>query len=407
MLLHSARDIFVPEPPDKAGVAVSGGGDSMALLHLYAHLAKSEGFQVEAVTVDHGLRPAAAGEAALVARFCAQHNIPHQTLHWDGWDGTGNLMAAARDARYRLIADWAKARKIAGVVLGHTKDDLAENFLIRLARKSGPDGLAAMDARFDRYGMQWARPLWQQSRADLREYLRRHDVGWVEDPTNADDAFERTRARRALETLAELGITTDVLKSVSVSMRKASDALHHYARIESRRYIAQEQGDLVLRLGMTGPLPSEVKRRLWRASVQWINGADHPPRHVALTEVIDGLTGDGIATVGGCVISRKGDIWRVTREYQAVHDVVGTTVDVWDGRWVLDGPHAPELQVRALGEGIRECPNWRETGLPRRSLIATPAIWRGDMIVAAPVAGFANGWTAQIVADFHEHAFAH
>lgn len=406
ILRHVARVVLPQSAPPKIAVAVSGGGDSMALLHLYAHLAH-EGCQVEAVTLDHGLRPAAVDEAAFVADFCARQNIPHQTLHWDGWDGAGNLMAAARVARYRLIAEWARARGIGFVVLGHTKDDVAENFLIRLARKSGPDGLAAMDVQFERDGVQWARPLWQQSRADLRDYLRRHDVDWIDDPTNDDDAFERVRVRKALVILDELGVSADVLASVSGSMRGARDALHHYARIEARRYGVQEQGDLVLRLGMTGPLPAEIKRRLWNAALRWVNGAAYPPRNSALVEAVAGLTQDGNATVGGCLITRKGDDWRVTREYQMVRNIVCKSTEVWDGRWVLDGPHGPDFEIRALGEGIRDCPDWRDTGLPRTSLIATPAIWHKQTLVGAPVAGLANGWSAQIVADFHEHAFAH
>lgn len=406
-LLHAARTVFSDKSLARIGVAVSGGGDSMALLHLYARLARAEGFQVEAVTVNHGLRPAAADEAAVVAAFCAANDIPHVTLAWDNWDQSGNLMAAARAARYRLIAEWALTRGLDGVVLGHTRDDLAENFLIRLARKAGTDGLAKMDTRFVRHGVQWARPLSGQTRADLRSYLERQDVAWVEDPTNEDEAFDRTRARQALKELAPLGIDADVLASVSGSMRRASDALRQYTRIESRRYIVQDQSDLVLRLGLTGPLPSEIKRRLWAAAIQWVNGADYPPRQAAFLDVIRGLTSDGTVTVAGCLITRKGDDWRVTRELQAVQDTVSRTDDLWDGRWRFDGPHAPDLQLRPLAEGIKDCPEWRETGIPRTTLIATPAVWQNETLVAAPMAGLANNWSAQIVADFHSSAFAH
>ena len=407
MLLDAARFAFADAFVPRIGIAVSGGGDSMALLHLYAHLAQRLGFQIFAVTVDHGLRPEAADEAVFVAEFCAARGISHHVLRWTDWDKTGNLMAAARDARYRLIAKWAAEQGIAHVVLGHTTDDVAENFLIRLARKSGPDGLAVMDARFHRHGIAWARPLSQQSRANLRGYLQRHGVAWVDDPTNDDPSYDRTRARRTLETLAPLGISTDVLTTVSTTMGRARDALNHYAQIEARRYVVQGQGDLVLRLGLTGPLPDETKRRLWLAAVKWINGADHPPRQAAFFEVIHGLTSDGTVTVGGCLITRNGDNWRVTRELKAVQEKTCTTSDIWDGRWRLDGPHTPGLQVRALGEGIRDCPEWRDTGLPRASLMATPAVWHGDALIAAPMARLTAGWTAQIVSDFHSSAFAH
>ncbi|MEO0929993.1 MAG: tRNA lysidine(34) synthetase TilS [Pseudomonadota bacterium] len=406
-LLNAARAALSQQRFGKIGIAVSGGGDSMSVLHVLSRVAHEGGFAVEAATVDHGLRDDAADEAHLVAQNCSQLGIPHTVLRWEGWDGTGNMMAAARDARYRLVAEWASIRGVHAVALGHTADDIAENFLIRLSRKAGPDGLAAMKARFDRDGMTWIRPFLDQSRVDLRAYLQRHGVSWVDDPTNEDARFDRTQVRKALPTLGALGISADVLHSVSLSMQSARDALDHYANIEARRYVRQQDGDLVLRLGLTGPLPSEIKRRLWRACVPWISGADYAPRHDALFTLIDGMATDGSGTVGGCLITRKGDDWRITREYQAVRALREKTTALWDGRWAVDGPHEDKYEVRALGEAIQECPDWRESDLPRSSLIATPAIWRGDTLIAAPLAGQSNGWTAQIVADFHLHAFAH
>lgn len=407
LLLHFTRSGFFPDSPVKVGVAVSGGSDSMALLQLYVQLSQLEGLHVEAVTIDHGLRDAAQAEAQHVAQFCNLNGIHHDVVRWSDWDGRGNTMAAARDARYRLIAEWAKSRGMDGVALGHTADDQAENFLIRLARKSGPDGLAQMAPRFFRHGIRWARPLWQQSRAELRSYLRRHGVDWVEDPSNDDGQFERSRARKVLQHLNGLGIGADALTSVSVAMRSTSNALTHYARLEARQCVAQERGDLVLTVEPAHAPPDEIVRRIWRNMLPWVSGRPYPPKHRALFETIYGLTPDGNQTVGGCLISRKGHQWRVTRELQAVRNLTVATTEIWDGRWVLDGPHAPDLQIRALGEGIRDCPDWRSMGLPRPSLVATPAVWRGDVLIAAPLAGLENGWVAQIVTDFHSAAFAH
>ncbi len=86
-----------------------------------------------------------------------------------------------------------------------------------------------------------------------------------------------------------------------------------------------------------------------------------------------------------------------------------TTDAVWDGRWYLEGPHAADLKIRALGEAVKDCPDWRETGMPRASLLSSPAVWRGDTLVAAPVAGLSNGWAAKApaVAEFTEALIAH
>ena len=158
--LASALDAVVAAAPEgEIGVAVSGGGDSMALLLLLEEAAARAGRVVAAVTVDHGLRPESGGEAAAVAALCAGRGIAHATCRWGDWDGAGNLLDRARQARRALIADWARGRGIGAVALGHTLDDQAETVVLRLARGSGVDGLAGMAAVVRAEGILWLRPL--------------------------------------------------------------------------------------------------------------------------------------------------------------------------------------------------------------------------------------------------------
>ncbi len=407
-LVHFVDTAFFEDDPDRVGVAVSGGGDSMALLHVAKCRSDLSGVPIEAVTVDHGLRAEAAEEAAMVARYCADHGIPHTTLKWEGAAAQGNVAAAARDARYRLMADWAKMRGIGGVLLGHTADDVAETFLMRLARKSGVDGLALMEVRFKRNGMRWVRPFWQQSRAELRDYLRRHDVPWVEDPTNEDETHDRPKARKALAALAPLGVTADGLKDVALNMLSARTALEHYALEEGHRIVKREGGDYLIPERPRPPIPPEIERRLWVAMIQSMSGAEYPPRKSAMDELQHSLVVGEKHTLGGCVISKEGTTIRFAREVSACGGAVpmpdAEQGVVWDGRWhVRRDPEAlaengPFL-VRALGEAIKEVPDWRDTGLPRTSLMATPAVFGGETLIAAPVAGLQNGFEARIVAD--------
>ncbi len=408
-LIHFVDTAFIDADPVRIGVAVSGGGDSMALLHVAKDWSDLSAVPIEAVTVDHGLRAEAADEAAMVARFCAEKDIPHTTLEWDGPAAGGNIAAAGRDARYRLIAEWARTRGVEGILLGHTADDVAETFLMRLARKSGVDGLSLMDTRFERHGASWSRPFWQQSRADLRDYLRRHDVPWVDDPTNEDETHERPKARKTLAALAPLGVTVDGLKDVALNMLSARTALEHYALEEGRRIVRREGGDLVIPERPRPPIPPEIERRLWVAIVQSMSGASYPPRKSAMDELQAGLLMTGKHTLGGCVITKEGGDIRFTRELAACGGAVAVwDVDesvVWDGRWrvrrVSDAPDVTaNPAVRALGEAIKDVLNWRDTGLPRRSLMATPAVFDGETLIAAPVAGLQNGFEARIVADF-------
>ncbi|MEL6958615.1 MAG: tRNA lysidine(34) synthetase TilS [Pseudomonadota bacterium] len=404
-LLHFVDTAFL-ESPDVVGVAVSGGGDSMALLFTAHRKAELAGTRVEAVTVNHGLRPEAANEAAFVARFCKARGIPHDILHWDGRAAEGNLAAAGRDARYALIADWAKGRGIGHVILGHTMDDVAETFLMRLARASGVDGLAAMDAKFERHGIQWARPFWQHSRAQLREYLQRNDVAWIDDPSNDDPTRERVKARKVLAALEPLGISVDTLKSSAHALAMARSAVASYTVEEARRLVTEDRGDIILPLRPRPPVHVEVERRLHRAAVQMIGGAAYPPRAMAMINLDVALMEQDQHTIGGCLVMKSEKEVRFTRELNACAGPIamrdpGEGV-VWDGRWRVTGPpdESAGLTVAALGDALSQVPNWREVGLPRASLMASPGVFDGDALVSAPIAGFNPAFEARIVADF-------
>lgn len=407
MLLHFIDGCFSQPLPARIGIAVSGGGDSVALLHLFARWSVQTGHPVAAVTVDHGLRPESRSEAEDVAGLCASLGIPHDILVWTGHTGDGNLPAAARDGRYHLMAAWARANGIGGIALGHTADDNAENFLMRLGRAAGLDGLAEMDSRFTRHQMRWARPLWQQSRADLRDYLLRQGIAWVEDPGNDDPHYLRTKARRILPALADLGITTESIHHSAFALRQARNALAHYTRAEAERHVTQEGGDLLIPQRLDPPVPSDVERRLIVAALQWVGSTPYPPRKIFAGALGHRLSQQQRLTLAGCLIMKRKGNYRITREYNAVKDLRSRTDAVWDTRWQLLGPHAPDLEVRALGEGLRQLPAWRDTGLPRPSLTASPAVWRGDTLVAAPLAGYNPDWSAQIVADFTSFLLSH
>ncbi len=128
-------------PGGTPGVAVSGGGDSTALLIIAVRWAGERGRGIAAATVDHGLRAESAAEAAGVAAHCARLGIPHQILRAGNLrDAGGNLSAAAREARFALLGDWARAQGLSAVLLGHTMDDQAETVMMRLARGSGAEG---------------------------------------------------------------------------------------------------------------------------------------------------------------------------------------------------------------------------------------------------------------------------
>ena len=410
-ILARVRAQFHNAPPTMLGIAVSGGGDSTALMHILSRCFEHDKVELCAATVDHGLRPESAAEAARVGAQAAELGISHDILSWRDWDGTGNLQDQARRARYSLLADWAKSKSIAVIALGHTGDDQAETVLMRLARSSGVSGLAAMPVRRTVHGITIFRPLLEVSRAALREYLRLNGMDWQEDPSNEDLQFDRVKARHALKLLAPLGVTVEALANVARNMTQAREALDWYAFLAARDMVTIVGGDIVVDLHKFRALPDEISRRLFQQALRWISGTEYPARRAALSAALDAVRYGKPATLSGCrVLCKDRHIW-IFREFNAVRRAHGSCDQIWDGRWHLYGGDATGCELRPLGQrGLMLNPKWREVGSPNAALAASPSVWRGDDLVAAPLAGLANGWTAELVGggeDFYASLLSH
>jgi tRNA(Ile)-lysidine synthase len=410
-LLAILRDFFAPGRPDRLGVAVSGGGDSTALLCLLARWRAEGGGEIEAVTVDHGLRPEAAGEARAVADLCARIGVDHTTLRWTGWDGRGNLPDRARRARQALIADWALARGIGTVALAHTRDDQAETLLLRLARGSGVDGLSAMAPRRSALGIDWVRPFLGVSRQDLRDYLLRHGIGWAEDPTNEDERHDRVRMRKALAGLAPLGLTAERLAETAGHLARARAALDAVTAGLARDACRIEAGDVLIARAAFERAPDEIQLRLLAHAIRWVTSAEYRPRFAPLSEARAALAAGRRRALAGALLSATGRTIRVTREYRAVASLAVRPGEIWDRRWRVLGPAVENAEVRALGpDGLRRLAVPRASGLPYATLAASPAVWSGGRLLAAPVAAGGNEWRAEPIFDaesFVQALFAH
>lgn len=385
-----AMDHLAPDRPTRLGIAVSGGGDSTALMHL-AH--QWCGAELHVATVNHGLRPEAGHEAEFVAQAAQALGLKHTTLHWQSWEKRGNLQDAARNARRHLLTAWAQRERLQCVLLGHTQDDQAETFLMRLARGSGVDGLAAMVPAQTADGLHWLRPLLNFSRSELRDWLRASQITWVDDPSNDDTGFDRIKARQALDTLASMGLTRARLSETAARMTDARAVLDAAAANAAHDICRFEHGDFVFDTARLDALPQDTRYRLVARAVCEISSNAYRPRLSALRKAMTTAS----ATVHGCLITRGARDLRITREANAVRDLRTPLCEWWDGRWQVlrpDDQHAaPHLCIGPLGEaGLQHCNDRTGWRLPRASLLASPAVWDGTRLIAAPLAGFAPEW---------------
>jgi tRNA(Ile)-lysidine synthase len=208
-------------------LAVSGGPDSIALMWLAARWRRAlvRGPRLIAVTVDHGLRAEAAREARDVKRLARRLELPHRTLRWAGAKPKTGLPAAARRARYRLLAQAARSHGATHILTAHTRDDQAETLLMRMLRGSGIAGLGAMARQTERDGVVLARPFLNVSKSQLVATLLKAKLGFADDPSNRDTSFTRPRLRGLMPALAAEGGDSRSLARLASRLARANAAV--------------------------------------------------------------------------------------------------------------------------------------------------------------------------------------
>lgn len=226
--VQQAKSLFAEwEHASGLVLAVSGGPNSIALMWLAARWrqALSRGPLLLAVTVDHGLRPESAREARDVKRLARALDVPHRTVRWTGEKPKSGVPAAARAARYRLLAGIARQNGASHILTAHTRDDQAETLLMRLLRGSGISGLAAMARESEREGVFIARPFLNISKSRLIATLAKANIGYADDPTNRDVNFTRPRIRSVMEGLATEGGDARNLARLASRLARANAAI--------------------------------------------------------------------------------------------------------------------------------------------------------------------------------------
>jgi tRNA(Ile)-lysidine synthase len=271
--VQQAKHLFADWKAAPAVVlAVSGGPDSLALMWLAARWRRSltRGPRLIAVTVDHGLRPEAAREARDVKRLARTLDLSHRTLRWTGTKPKTGLQAAARAARYRLLAQAARASGATHILTAHTRDDQAETLLMRMLRGSGIAGLAAMARETEREGVWLARPLLDTPKSQLVATLAKAKIAFADDPTNRDLHYIRPRLRALMPALAEEGGDSRNLARLALRLARANAAIEVLVD-GAERYLALTDRHDASRFGFDAGafagLAEEVRLRLLKRAI--------------------------------------------------------------------------------------------------------------------------------------------
>lgn len=298
------RDLAALAGPDwqrlRYGVAVSGGPDSMALLWLMAEMLPG---QIRAATVDHGLRKESAEEARMVAGFCAREHIPHDTLRPPvPIKGT---QQGARAERYRLLEEWRQSHELTHILTAHHADDQLETIVMRLNRSSGVGGLAAIRARNGCI----LRPLLAWRRAALVEIALDRDLPFVDDPSNADDRFDRARLRHALRSQTALDV--EAAARSARWLAEADEAIDW--TVEQLIGSWPDASDIAVIRDES--YPPEIFRRIVTQRLR-ANDPRLALRGASLDGVIAAMREGRRAMVGGLLIDAvrgfQGSIWRIS-----------------------------------------------------------------------------------------------
>ena len=385
----------------RLAVAVSGGADSLALALVAADWARGSGHSLTALTVDHGLRPGSAAEAATVAGWLGAAAVPHETLRWEGPKPAANRQAAARAARYRLMLDWAGRHRVVAVLLGHHREDQGETVLLRLARGSGVDGLAAMAPRLDIGAVALLRPLLDQPRGRMRATLLARGQRWIEDESNRDVRYARTAMREAAARLEAAGLGAERLAATAARLARARAALDVVTdQLLGAAATCFPGGHAEIVTGLVRAAPEEIGLRALRDLLRWVGGDAYPPRLARLEAAFAAwMAGEAVdRTLAGCRMRLSGGRLVIAREASAAAPPVTLTqaeTVVWDGRFrIAAAAGLPAgTTVGAIGSGAPDALKAMLAAVPAIARPVMPALFIGGRAVALPTLDPCQGVT--------------
>ena len=309
---------------DRVVLGVSGGPDSVVLLHLFLRLRSSRQLRMRVVHVDHRLRADSADDARHVAQLATQWQVPVEVVERDvqsecaaqGW----SLEEGARRIRYEVLRQVATRHSAHRIVVAHTADDQAETVLMRLLRGAGLTGLSGMPCARPLGSSTLIRPLLQVWREEILAYAASHCVSFRHDASNTDPRFLRNRLRAQLLPLLEQSYNPNIkalLAQLANQCRTDLEFVQSLAQRQWKRMAKFRHGEWVVRLASFRRQPEALKRQLIRVAISSFSDEGYAMEFRHWLEIASLVTDRPVGTVvdlpGGLQVERGADTLIVRR----------------------------------------------------------------------------------------------
>ena len=304
---------------ENLAVAVSGGPDSLVLAYLAKCYSIKNKITAKFFLVDHKLRPESTKEAASVKKILQKISIKCKVLSWKGKKPSRNIQSLAREARYSLLAKECKKNNIKHLLLGHHSNDLFENFLIRVVRGSGLNGLVSFNknVKYKDEDLNILRPLLNLEKNDLINISKIVFKFFIKDPSNINVIYKRTRIRNLLESLKKEGLDLKKLKLTIDNLRDSDKSIKFYVRknLEDNSVYIKTKGTCILNHNFFDQSHEVVFRSLTFV-IQKIGRKYYPVRGKSINELINQITLKKLSkiTLGGCFVESVNETILISRE---------------------------------------------------------------------------------------------
>lgn len=388
----------IPDSEKTIALGLSGGSDSLALMLLLREYCKNSKINLIALTVNHHLRQESTEEAKKVSEIARKLGISHQILDWKHDSIESNIQHQARNARLNLLTTYCKDNKINYLFTGHTKDDVAETFLMNMFRGSGVYGLSSIPSLTKYDSINVVRPLLNFQKDELKNYLTSQEMIWIEDPSNKKECYLRTKVRNLIKSqemqkiIPEYDQLIDKLALNARNLARARTELESACDIKIKEIVTlHEEGYITIKHDDFLKLNEEIGLKILSSCLITISGHQpYKPRLYSLERLYKSLSNQkNKKTLCGCeILIKKNEIF-IYRELGKTPIPLEQTSNkswIWDHRFEITAKNSSSItKINALNyEDLKQFNNKKLDKIPKRIWKSLPLITTYDTKVYVP-----------------------